>query len=57
MTQTGDFCGMWKIACDEYASSDKPWCVTYVIGALNSFTMCLPDIVYTATTAYMYRNL
>ena len=28
------------------AISDKPWCVSYVIGALNSFTTCLPSIVY-----------
>lgn len=57
MTVTGDFRGMLKLARDEAKISDKPWCVSYVIGALNSFSMCLPEIVYEATTAYMYGEL
>jgi hypothetical protein len=57
MLETDDFRGMLKLARDEAAISDKPWCVSYVIGALNSFTMCLPAVVYQATTAYIYGEL
>jgi len=57
MTETGNFQGLLKIARDEVQISDKPWCVSYVIGALNCFSMCLPDIVYKGTTAYMYGKL
>ena len=57
MVETDDFRGMWKLARDETAISDKPWCVSYVIGALSSCTMCLPSIVYEATTSYIYGEL
>lgn len=57
MLETDDFRGMLKLARDEYAISDKPWCVSYVLSALNSFTMCLPSVVYKATTAYIYGEL
>lgn len=57
MVETDDFRGMLKLARDEAAISNKPWCVSYVIGALNSFTMCLPPMVYEATTAYIYGKL
>lgn len=57
MVETDDFRGMLKFARDEYALSDKPWCVSSVLGALNSFTMCLPSVVYEATTAYIYGEL
>lgn len=57
MVETDDFRGMLKLARDEAAISDKPWCVTYVIIALNSFTKCLPSIVYETTTAYIYGEL
>lgn len=57
MVETDDFRGMFKLARDETAISDKPWCVSFVIGALNSYTMCLPSIVYQATTAYIYGEL
>lgn len=57
MVETDDFRGMLKLARDEAAISDKPWCVGYVIGALSSFTMCLPSMVYQATTAYIYGEL
>lgn len=57
MVETDDFRGMLKLARDETAISNKPWCVSYVIGALNSCTMCLPSIVYETTTAYIYGEL
>ena len=57
MIRTDDFRGMLKLARDETAVSDKPWCVGYVIGALNACTICLPSIVYEATTAYIYGEL
>lgn len=57
MVETNDFRGMLKLARDEAAASDKPWCVSFVIGALNSFTKCLPPMVYEATTAYIYGEL
>lgn len=57
MVETDDFRGMLKLARDETAISDKPWCVSYVIVALNSFTMCLPSVVYEATTSYIYGKL
>lgn len=57
MVESDDFRGMLKLARDEAAISDKPWCVSYVIGAVSSFTMCLPSIVYQATTAYIYGEL
>ena len=57
MVETDDFRGMLKLARDETAISNKPWCVGYVIGALNCFTMCLPSMVYEATTAYIYGEL
>ena len=57
MVETDDFRGMLKLARDEAAISDKPWCVSFVISALNSCTMCLPSIVYEATTSYIYGEL
>lgn len=57
MVETDDFRGMWKLARDETAISNKPWCVSYVIGALSAYTMCLPSMVYGATTAYIYGQL
>ena len=57
MVETDDFRGMLKLARDETAVSDKPWCVGYVIGALNACTICLPSIVYEETTAYIYGEL
>jgi hypothetical protein len=57
MIETGDFRGMWKLARDEAAISDVPWCVSYVMAALNCLSMCLPDIVFKATTAYIYGEL
>jgi hypothetical protein len=57
MVETDDFRGMLKLARDEAAISDKPWCVSYVIGAVSSFTRCLPSVVYEATTAYIYGEL
>lgn len=57
MIDTGDTRGMLKIAREETAMSDKPWCVSYIISALDSLTMCLPDIVYKTTAAYIYGEL
>jgi hypothetical protein len=57
MAETDDLRGMLKLARDKSLLSDKPWCVSYVISALNSCTTCLPDIVYQATTAYLYGEL
>jgi hypothetical protein len=57
MIETGDFRGMLKVARDESVTSDKPWCVSYVIAALDSLSMCLPDIVYKTTVAYIYGKL
>jgi len=57
MIETDDFRGMLKLARDETAISDKPWCVSFVIGALNSFTMCLPPMVYQTTKAYIYGKV
>jgi len=57
MVETDDLRGMLKLARDETAISNKHWCVSYVIDALSSFTMCLPSMVYEATTAYIYGEL
>lgn len=57
MLETDDFRGVLKLARDETAISDKPWCVGYVVGSLNSYTMCLPAMVQEATTAYIYGEL
>ena len=56
MIETGDFRGMLKLARDEWANSDMPWCVSYVISALDSLSMCLPDIVYKTNVAYIYGD-
>lgn len=57
MVAQDDFRGILKVARDETAISDKPWCVTYIIAAMNSFTMCLPAAVHQATVAYIYGEL
>ena len=57
MVENDDFRGMMKLARDETAISDKPWCVSYVIGALNVLSMCLPSIVYEASNSYIYGKL
>jgi len=57
MIETGDFRGMLKVARDESIISDKPWCVSYVIGVLDCLSICLPDMVYKTTAAYIYGEL
>lgn len=57
MLETDDLRGMLQLARDESAISDKPWCVSTVIQALGSLTMCLPSILYEATSAYIYGEL
>ena len=57
MVETDDFRGMLKLARDETAIFDKPWCVGYVMSALDSFTRCLPSTLYTATMEYIYAEL
>lgn len=57
MFETEDLRGMLKLARDEAAISDRPWCVSYVIVALNSVSKCLPPMLYEATSAYIYGEL
>jgi hypothetical protein len=54
MYETDDYRGLLKLARDETAILDKLWCVTTVVKAVTSLTMCLPSVLYTATTAYLY---
>lgn len=37
MVETDGFPRILKLARDEAAISEKPWCVSYVISAVNSF--------------------
>jgi hypothetical protein len=46
MVESDDLRGMLKLARDETAISDKPWCVSHVISALSYLTMYLPSTVY-----------
>lgn len=57
MTETGDFREMLKLARDDISALNKLWCLTYLIGELNSLSMCLPDVIYRVTRAYMYGKL
>ena len=46
MIETSETREIMQVLREEHATSDKLWCVVYVIDALNCLTMCLPEIVY-----------